>query len=357
MNDSDLSAISDDQLFKNWNISLADLYLVWTKLCRENYNPHLANNLFQFLISGVLLNIVGVLGVLGNVISMIILSRPEMKSSFNYLLMGLARCDTILIICIMLVFGIPPIYPYTGRLFWYYNYVHAYTAPVMFPIALIAQISSIYMTLIVTVERYVAVCHPLKARALCTYRRIKIYFIVCVCFGLIFNIPRFWEFFTVKYQVPSTKIELLCVHASPLRKSPSYLKIYRHWCTLIINYIIPFLTLAILNSLIYRQVRRANRFRKQLSSSERHEIGLATILLVAVVAFLLLKSVALVMNISDAFYGKIYPELINVSNLLIIIHSSINFLIYIALGKKYRCIFVRIFFKRRVAKQDDNLYL
>lgn len=54
--------------------------------------------LFEFITNGILLNLVGLFGLFGNVISMIILSRPQMKSSINYLLIGLARCDTVLII-------------------------------------------------------------------------------------------------------------------------------------------------------------------------------------------------------------------------------------------------------------------
>lgn len=53
--------------------------------------------LFEFITNGVMLNAVGLCGLFGNVISMIILSRPQMKSSINYLLIGLARCDTVLI--------------------------------------------------------------------------------------------------------------------------------------------------------------------------------------------------------------------------------------------------------------------
>lgn len=78
------------------------------------------NLLFEFVAYGVLLNIIGVLGILGNIISMIILSRPQMKSSINYLLIGLARCDTVLIITSIILFGLPIIYPTTGYLFNYY---------------------------------------------------------------------------------------------------------------------------------------------------------------------------------------------------------------------------------------------
>ncbi|ALC43006.1 FR [Drosophila busckii] len=327
----------------------------WTRICEQVYNPHIENNRIEFWVCGVLINIVGILGILGNVISMIILSRPQMRSSINYLLIGLARCDTVLIISSMLLFGIPSIYPYTGHFFGYYNYVYPFISPAMFPIGMIAQTASIYMTFTVTLERYVAVCHPLRARALCTYGRARIYFIVCVCFALAYNMPRFWEVLTVSYQLPHSDVVLHCVHPSPLRRNPTYINIYIHWCYLIVNYIIPFLTLAILNSLIYRQVKRANRERQRLSRSEKREIGLATMLLCVVVVFFMLNFLPLVLNISEAFYSVIDHKVTKVSNLLITINSSVNFLIYIIFGEKFKRIFLLIFFKRRLSRDQPDL--
>lgn len=53
---------------------------------------------FDFLVPGVFLNGIGVLGLVGNVISSIVLSRPQMKSSINCILIGLASFDSILIV-------------------------------------------------------------------------------------------------------------------------------------------------------------------------------------------------------------------------------------------------------------------
>lgn len=63
--------------------------------CGQKVNT---NGLADFIIYGIFVNLIGLFGIFGNAISMIILSRPQMKSSINYLLIGLARCDTVLII-------------------------------------------------------------------------------------------------------------------------------------------------------------------------------------------------------------------------------------------------------------------
>lgn len=147
-------------------------------LCQEDYNPDDHLSFFEFWLCGVVLNIVGVIGILGNVLSMVILSRPQMRSSINYLLIGLARCDTVLIITSILLFGFRSIYPYTGYFFFYNYYIYPNIVPYVYPLANIAQTASIYLTLMVSLERYVAVCHPLRAVSSKTFFFFKYYSLI-----------------------------------------------------------------------------------------------------------------------------------------------------------------------------------
>lgn len=127
---------------------------------------------FDFWCCGILINLIGMVGILGNSLSLIILSRPQMRSSINYLLIALARCDIILIITSMFLFGFHSIFPFTynddtesGSMFWLrYSYnVYPRIIRYLFTLAMIAQTANCYLTLLVSLERYVAVCHPLRA--------------------------------------------------------------------------------------------------------------------------------------------------------------------------------------------------
>lgn len=151
------------ELFTTTTEYTSELQNVNNSECKEEFEPNECLNFLEFWLCGVVLNIVGVIGILGNVLSMVILSRPQMRSSINYLLIGLARCDTVLIITSILLFGFRSIYPYTGYFFVYNYYIYPHIAPFVFPLAMIAQTASIYLTLMVSLERYVAVCHPLRA--------------------------------------------------------------------------------------------------------------------------------------------------------------------------------------------------
>lgn len=301
------------------------------------------DNLFEFITNGILLNVVGLFGIFGNVISMIILSRPQMRSSINYLLIGLAKCDTVLIITSTLLFGLPGIYPYTGYMFDYYHIIYPKLSPFLFPIAVTAHTVSVYLTLTVTLERFVAVCHPLRARSLCTYGRARIYVIVIVIFSLIYNLPRFWEVSLDSSIHPVYNITVYCVRPTSLRENSIYITVYIHWMFLVFHYFLPFTSLAILNACIYKQVRRANAERQRLSRLQRREIGLATMLLCVVMVFFLCNVLSLVLNLLEASYNIIYQSLVKTSNLLVTINSSVNFVIYVIFGEKFKRLFLKLF--------------
>ncbi|XP_076654762.1 FMRFamide Receptor isoform X2 [Halictus rubicundus] len=266
--------------------------------CKQAINE---TGLFDFIISGVLVNVIGLFGILGNAISMIILSRPQMKSSINYLLIGLARCDTVLIVIAVLIYGLPAIYAYTGMLFDYKFFVYPKIVRFLYPLSCMAQIATVYLTLTVTLERYIAVCHPLRARSFCTYGRAQLAVLVIVIFSFVYNLPKFWEidFFTEvhwKYNVT-----VLCLYPAELRNNVLYVTLYVHWMYFFICYLFPFLALVIFNAAIYKRVRKANRDLQQLSRHQRREIGLATMLLCVVIVFLICNILPLASNIHETF--------------------------------------------------------
>ena len=90
------------------------------------------------------------------------------------------------------MFGIPAVHAYTKTMFAFYFYkVFPFVTVIIYPVGMIAQTGSAYLTLCVTVERYVAVCHPLKARSLCTYGRACCYVACIGVFSVVYNLPRY----------------------------------------------------------------------------------------------------------------------------------------------------------------------
>jgi len=305
----------------------------------EEYQP-----LWEFWVPGVLLPTIGLLGLLGNAISIFILSRPQMRSSINCLLIGLASFDIVLILTSILMFGLPSIYTHSlvmgeSRLLsLYFHRVFPYITPVVFPVGLISQTGSVYLTICVTIERYVAVCHPLKAKYLCTYGRAKLYILVIVLLSIGYNLPRFWEVTWAQVYSPALAANITEVVPTQLRENKTYIEVYINWLYLIFLYLTPICLLSVLNILIYREVRRATTLRADISRSQARELGLASMLLCVVMVFLLCNFPAMVVNILEHF-GCLYHPLTQTNNLLITINSSVNFIIYCIFGHKFKRIF------------------
>lgn len=190
-------------------------------------------------------------------------------------------------------------------------------------------------------------------RALCTYGRSKGYVIFCIVFAVLYNFVKLFETRVIEFDSPAYGI-IYCVMPTTFRKNPQYIKIYIHWCYLVVNYFIPFIGLLIFNLLIWKQVRKANRERQMLSRTEKREIGLATMLLCVVVVFFLFNVLALYINIIEAFFEEIKEEEILYSNLLVTLNSSVNFIIYVIFGEKFKRIFLQLFCKRRIGRESPD---
>ena len=81
--------------------------------------------------------------------------------------------------------------------------------------------------------------------------------------------------------------------------------------------------------------------RAQLSTQEQKEHNLATMLLVVVLVFFICNLLPLVVNILELFFIT-YNLMIQFSNLLVTINSSVNILIYCTFGKKFRTVFLQV---------------
>ncbi|KAJ0180824.1 hypothetical protein K1T71_002909 [Dendrolimus kikuchii] len=313
--------------------------------CESDVGVDASDKLIRFVVHGVLLNLIGAGGLLGNALSVLVLTRPQMRSSINCLLVGLAACDTVLILTSVLLFGLTAVYPYTGLLHHYYYHVCPHLTPYAYPIANAAQTMSVYLTLIVTVERWVAVCHPFRAKALCTSSRARWYVLGTAAFALAYNAPKFFEAEVVARRDAAGAL-VYCVTANLDFRTDSYIVVYIHSLYMIVMYIVPFTALAALNARIVLQVRRAQAERARLSRVQRRELGLATMLLVVVLVFFLCNLLPLVTNSFEVFLGDQFEKLdplVKTSNLLVTINSSVNFIIYVIFGEKFKRIFLKMF--------------
>eukprot|EP00095_Tigriopus_kingsejongensis_P002978 maker-scaffold267_size230776-snap-gene-1.27 protein:Tk02978 transcript:maker-scaffold267_size230776-snap-gene-1.27-mRNA-1 annotation:"fmrfamide receptor-like isoform x1" len=110
----------------------------------------------RFWIQGILLCVVGIIGIIGNTVSIVVLSRPEMLSVFNQILVVMTAFDTVYLLTSIAEFSFVESFHLTSewydRLFVYFLY----------PLHNITLCCSIFSHVVLAFERYLAVCHPEK---------------------------------------------------------------------------------------------------------------------------------------------------------------------------------------------------
>ena len=302
----------------------------------------------QFWVNAVLTNLTAALGLVGNILTVVILSKRAMRSSTNIYLSVLALWDCVVLLASVLLIGLPSIPQLQG----YVHYVLAYVISYFYPLALIAQTATIWLTVSFTVERYIAVCHPLKAARMCTIHRAKLV-IGGVSLGSgLYNLPRWFEYRPGYVPNQSHPVAL----PTPFGQNETYNKVYFSWLYLPIMCIVPLLTLAVMNLFLILAVRKSHRQRRDMNVRQSRENNVTIMLVSVVIVFIICQVPALVYNLMFAIHRRdtqasfAYKMLSEVRNFLVGFNSAINFLLYCALGQKFRRIFLHTFFRRCISE-------
>eukprot|EP00095_Tigriopus_kingsejongensis_P011994 snap_masked-scaffold1352_size45999-processed-gene-0.2 protein:Tk11994 transcript:snap_masked-scaffold1352_size45999-processed-gene-0.2-mRNA-1 annotation:"fmrfamide receptor" len=301
---------------------------------------------FEFIVHGLLILSIGFLGIIGNVLCLTVLCQRQMRNTINCLLIGLAIADISLITTAWLMFSLPAFQIYfERRLFTKVTDIYQYTTPFVYPVGMIAQTASVLLTVTITMERYLVVCMPLEARSICTYGRAKRCVMLIMTSAVLYNISRFFEykFETFEVILPiGDNVTLTFLLSTDLRDDPLYISLYMTWMYMIFMYIIPFVILFVLNVKIALEIRSARRKRSQMTTAQEVEQSLALMLLVIVCTFMLCNAPAMVSNIiEDLAYQAI--KLTQLSNLFVVINSSLNIIVYPIFCKKFRTILTKMF--------------
>ena len=293
--------------------------------------------LLSFLLEGVLQFIISSLGILGNTASIFLLTRKELHSFFNQLLVVLVMYDLVYLVTMML-----------GSLIklGVESDIHTMLFPyILYPLNAISMMGSIYMTMAVGLERYIAVYHPIEYSIVANdasshTRRLSKYVLPITIFAIVFNLPKFLESQVVY------RDEDIYMEVTDLRMSTSYVTWYHNWARFLILGILPFTVICFLNYKIYLAVnkRRKNAHRKQ-------DDNLSVVLMMIVASFVSCNILRILLNMHEITVIEemhlcrcsnlggfpIWILILGfISPLLLVINSSVNLLIYCVFGTRFR---------------------
>ncbi|KAL1516907.1 hypothetical protein ABEB36_000740 [Hypothenemus hampei] len=314
---------------------------------------------------GYLMPIFLMITMIANTLIVVVLSKRHMRTPTNVVLMAMALCDlfTLLVpapwLIYMYTFGnhYKPLQPVTVCYTWY---IMSEILPNLFHTA------SIWLTLVLAVQRYIYVCHAPTARRFCTMP------IVYKCIGytilasVIHQGPRLFDVtFTLTEIIWNNQTVNVCVkneaawvHNSIISE-PYYFGYYIFRVFFV--HLVPCIALVTLNLLLFRALKQAQKRRDILLSSKKNpkseckklrDSNCTTLMLIVVVSVFLLVEIPLAIVtilhiISNSVIEFLNYEFVNTliifMNFFMILSYPINFAIYCGMSRQFRETFKELF--------------
>ncbi|ELT96131.1 hypothetical protein CAPTEDRAFT_208773 [Capitella teleta] len=286
-------------------------------------------------------------GFLGNVMNLVILAGKRIQTqlrsaerSVNIGLIALAVADLSFCISAFPSTFLPEdgVFSEKGFLTYYGCYCAA--------VINIFIMTSTWLTVTMSSERYLAIRHPLKSRNIITLERSKFVIVLVYILSAIFNIPVFWRYAITELHCDSE----LKYQIMPQVINENFDHAYRAMWAALGNFI-PLVILLFCNIGLMREIHKSYAMRKQMNGNagihanhaSDKEANRITITLVAIVVmFFMLVAPSEVMKQVAYLVGgdlsKNYTYLIIevIYNLLQTINFSANFILYCIINPSFR---------------------
>ncbi|GAB1598396.1 sex peptide receptor-like [Argonauta hians] len=319
-------------------------------------------------VHGYIACIVCIFGVLTNILNIIVLTRKNMISPSNIILTGLAISDGLTMSLYFpfalnnyIIYGPNPPESYDSIGDARFLLAYAMCSVVVHSI-------SIWLTVTLALFRYIFIRYPRKGTHLCNIPRAKVAVILVTIVTTIVCAPN-----SATLQIKSiTKFNSTEWHVDFREDNEGeiILKKMNFWVQAFIHKLLPSVLLTILSILLVKTMQDVEVRRKRLlsrsgrtddeSSRERKTNRTTKMLLTVVVLFLVTETphgIFILIGSFHTFFQKYYFYLGDTLDILTLINSGINFVLYCTMSKQFRETFIRIFFRPFIVPQAGHLQL
>uniref|UniRef100_A0A914XHQ1 G-protein coupled receptors family 1 profile domain-containing protein n=1 Tax=Plectus sambesii TaxID=2011161 RepID=A0A914XHQ1_9BILA len=203
--------------------------------------------IYNSIVIGILVPVVGVLGIVGNALSAAVYSLPAMKSSVNMYLFALAISDIVVVITGIFLYFLLSI-ECAGP---FVTMIYGLGASYVFPVSHIAQTSSVYLVVCAAIDCFVSTVGPVSIRKhMCTVQNARRAVIAIAIFSVVYNLPHWFEIEVVDCYEAQWNMTLVMLTQTALRLNELYITVYYIYMYTAVLTVGPLALLIILNSTI-----------------------------------------------------------------------------------------------------------
>ena len=221
----------------------------------------------KYILEEVSIPVVGTVGLLGNLAAIIVLSHPDMKSTFHQSLITLAVFEIMFLLLVICDHALDISSQFYILMFPYFLY----------PMENILLSCESYLLMSIALERLIAVVRPIWYRTtrlrLSGWKHAAVFILPTLLLSISFNIPKFFELELVYTNVTdssNTVREVRDFEVTSLRLDSDYILYYIHLTRSLCTGVLPIVFLLVTNTCIYLSLRRQRASPPPSLSEERH---------------------------------------------------------------------------------------
>ena len=201
---------------------------------------------FQTAVELYVISLLIVVGLVGNVVSVIVLRRDKERRDVLFLLQALAVADLLYLLAAALRYPLKYLLP--GERF-------VEMQPIVFPLLKTFQTVTIWMMVLVTVDRFSCVCRPLDAPRLFNSAARRRYAVAVFAVGFAYNAPRYADSCVYRWYDVCTRRVYTRMSYRESFTSPIYYDIYGDILYTLLLYIGPLTILIFMNCKLVQAIR------------------------------------------------------------------------------------------------------
>ena len=327
--------------------------------------------IYRFIMSVGITGSLCIFGIVGNILTLLVFSKfnknstdKNNRSSAPLLLSGLAISDFSLLFILFLVKSVPSFISFTKiSTNFFVSYIFSFLMVYGWNSVDVAQCVNTWITVLVTMHRFIAIIFPHKAAVHCTYSKARIHLIIICVIIVIYEIPIFFDNEVKKIKVSENNTIYVPAYRQ-LNLNHWYQILYKTTFYYIIMYIIPWILLAIMTVFLVKAVKHSQQFRCKMGNNPTQQDNTedVTMSLIAVVITSLvcrpwepIRRIFVAILHNEPGCGHYYFYFEEFPSLTAAVNSSANFVLYCLFLKRFPETLKDLFVKKKSAQNINSV--
>ena len=298
-----------------------------------------------------IVGIIAVAGIIGNSLTFVVFWKGNFKSSTSFLFLSLSLIDSAVLLTAFTC-CIVRLDHFIG---WLPNEFSVYLKVCLWPVSYMAEAATIWLTVLIAVNRYIIVCRPLRASQWCTLSKVKIQLAVVLVLVVLYNIPQIVRNRVIHITMNNgTSYEAYMEPIGPL-SFPKFYNVYDRVLAVIVLVGLPLCILTFLTVRLIKAMKAHRRMQSEMQSQHSQPDNSMTFaLVIVVIVFIICRAPLLIWKVMKLLewlsrVGWCYVDIIYYT--LLASNSAVNVIIYIIINRRFRNVLFTNVCRRRSAIQ------